>query len=425
VVAASDPSQLPAEPISDTPWFKAVLKDGKAAVGDGWINAQGQAVVTLAAAITDPSGQTIGLLAGTTGLGAENFLNLLISQKIGNSGGVLLIDPRNNVILASTSARRVLGKAAAPGVNPMHDRARAGYRGSQETVSADGRHVLAAVASVPTADWFIVVQQPLDETLAPEIHARQLIIWSSLGLLGATVLVLAVTLHRLLTPLRKAANQLHAMATGTREIGFLPLHGSNEISDMASGFNFLLSSLQAKEQKLQENEALLAYQAHHDGLTDLPNRALFHERLSQMVLHASRSGSKFALLYLDLDRFKPINDRYGHQAGDAVLQEIAKRLKALLRKDDTVARLGGDEFAILLGNLGDPLSDPQLVANKCEAAVAAPIDYQGQSLTLGLSIGIAIFPEHGQDPAALLAFADAAMYRLKHRSDDRGMTYSI
>jgi diguanylate cyclase (GGDEF)-like protein len=116
------------------------------------------------------------------------------------------------------------------------------------------------------------------------------------------------------------------------------------------------------------------------------------------------------LLYLDLDGFKPVNDRHGHAAGDAVLKEIARRLSALLRKSDTVARIGGDEFAVILDNPGD---SAERVAEKCREAIGLPLRFEGQDISVGVSIGLALFPIDGLTEEDLLKTADGAMYRVK------------
>ncbi|MDQ3289138.1 MAG: EAL domain-containing protein [Pseudomonadota bacterium] len=155
----------------------------------------------------------------------------------------------------------------------------------------------------------------------------------------------------------------------------------------------------------------LTHQAQHDHLTGLPNRVLLHDRLSQALAQMDR-GYKGALLYLDLDRFKPINDRLGHPVGDRVLQEVAKRLRECVREDDTVSRQGGDEFVLLLVRLADP-RDAARVAGKLIEAIERPIAVDGHELGISASIGIALFPQDGRDTATVTRNADAALYHAK------------
>ena len=161
----------------------------------------------------------------------------------------------------------------------------------------------------------------------------------------------------------------------------------------------------------KEQTAALRYQALHDALTDLPNRTLLSDRLGQAILTAQRQERMLALLIMDLNRFKEINDTLGHHIGDLVLQEVAKRMRAVLRESDTVARLGGDEFAVLL-----PEADSEkaaVAATKILKGLELPFTLEGRTLDIGASIGIALFPEHGQDGVSLMQHADVAMYAAK------------
>ena len=162
--------------------------------------------------------------------------------------------------------------------------------------------------------------------------------------------------------------------------------------------------------------------AHYDALTDLPNRVLFQDRLDRVVLHAARHGRLAALLFLDLDGFKLINDTMGHRAGDLLLKEVAERLGRCVRQADTIARLGGDEFTIILDEIGDPLDAAQ-VADKVIAVLAVPFVITGQEVTIGVSIGVSLFPEHGRAGEDLLKHADTAMYRVKAAGKGRCCVY--
>ena len=152
--------------------------------------------------------------------------------------------------------------------------------------------------------------------------------------------------------------------------------------------------------------------AFYDALTGLPNRILLLDRLSQGLAAARRNNQKIALLFLDLDRFKNINDSLGHSVGDILLQEVAKRLQAYTREQDTVARLGGDEFLIVLNGVTD-ICDVAIAAERFMDTMTAEFQIQGHSLSIGCSVGISIFPEHGVDTETLIKHADAAMYSAK------------
>jgi len=162
-------------------------------------------------------------------------------------------------------------------------------------------------------------------------------------------------------------------------------------------------------------EARIQRVAHHDGLTGLPNRLLFNDRIDQAVRLARRTGTQFALLYIDLDKFKPVNDTFGHAAGDELLKAVGTRIRRQVRDSDTVARMGGDEFAVLLLGIGGR-AQAQAVAAKIAAALGDAIEIGSATLVAGIagSIGIAIFPTDGTDAQALLEAADAAMYDAKN-----------
>jgi diguanylate cyclase (GGDEF)-like protein len=154
--------------------------------------------------------------------------------------------------------------------------------------------------------------------------------------------------------------------------------------------------------------------ATHDALTALPNRSLFHDRLNQAVAHASASGERFALAMLDLDRFKLINDSFGHRAGDELLREVARRLTGTLRSVDTVARLGGDEFVLIIREIG-AVEEATRVAQKVLDALQLAVRMGEIDVHLSASIGIAFFPWHGTTLETLFAHADTAMYVAKQR----------
>jgi diguanylate cyclase (GGDEF)-like protein/PAS domain S-box-containing protein len=160
-------------------------------------------------------------------------------------------------------------------------------------------------------------------------------------------------------------------------------------------------------------ESRLRHQAVHDSLTGLPNRVLLHDRLAQALRAATRDGKPLALLLLDLDRFKEINDTLGHHVGDLLLNHFARRLHDCIRDSDTIARLGGDEFAILLPAASD-LERARAVSERIVDAVQQPFEVaEGLRLEIGVSIGIALFPDHADEPARLLQCADVAMYAAK------------
>ncbi|MBF0455873.1 MAG: diguanylate cyclase [Magnetococcales bacterium] len=156
------------------------------------------------------------------------------------------------------------------------------------------------------------------------------------------------------------------------------------------------------------------FQATHDGLTSLPNRTLFMDRLESAIALSRRRNNQMGLMFVDLDRFKWVNDNLGHHAGDLLLQEVANRLKDCVRQSDTVARLGGDEFTVILSDFAE-IGNPGTVAQKILHLLQQPFKLGDQETTISGSIGVAIYPEDGEDSETLLRHADAAMYVAKNK----------
>ncbi|MBO1924600.1 EAL domain-containing protein [Thiomicrorhabdus sp. 6S3-12] len=184
-----------------------------------------------------------------------------------------------------------------------------------------------------------------------------------------------------------------------------------------------ISSHRQLEIKLREQTQTLQHQAYHDALTQLPNRALLYQRIEQAIHRAERNNSQFAVLFIDLDHFKQINDSLGHDTGDQVLQAMARRLSDSLRKDDTISRLGGDEFTILQEPLND-YQDASALAQKLINATSQPLTIRDHTFYLSNSVGISIYPKDAITPDALLKAADAAMYRAKDQGRNNFQFYT-
>ena len=168
----------------------------------------------------------------------------------------------------------------------------------------------------------------------------------------------------------------------------------------------------------KESQERIAYLAHYDPLTGLPNRALLADRMKTAIGNASRYSFRFALLFVDLDRFKPINDSLGHEIGDKLLKIVAERMQSTVRQTDTVSRLGGDEFVVLLSRI-QAASDAARVAENIIAALSQPYHIEQHELVLTASIGISIYPDSGKDASSLLRSADEAMYSAKGQGRNR------
>ncbi|EGM68800.1 sensor domain-containing diguanylate cyclase [Shewanella sp. HN-41] len=174
--------------------------------------------------------------------------------------------------------------------------------------------------------------------------------------------------------------------------------------------HFVIVITDISERKAEEE--YLRHIAHHDALTNLPNRVLFYAKLEQAIVHVQRTKGIFAVLFLDLDNFKPINDQFGHDVGDKLLQQVAKRLSSAIRQIDTITRLGGDEFVILLEHLPNA-ENVQILQEKIVHAVTKPYTIDGHLIHIGASIGSAVYPDNGTDAKSLINHADQAMYSMK------------
>ncbi|TLS19097.1 MAG: diguanylate cyclase [Betaproteobacteria bacterium] len=398
--------------LADREYVQAALA-GEASLGrpaPDWLDRE--PVLPMAAPVRDEQGRVQAALVGLTPLATPGFLNLLLQSRIGRSGGFLLISPRDRVFVAATEPELVLKPTPPAGVNPLHDRAMAGYRGTGITVNAKGVEEAVAIVSVPSAEWFVVARLPTAEAFEPVTRVQQYILRNSVVVSLVFLVLASLGLAHVFRPLRRTAEHADRMTRGECPLEPLPVLRNDEVGHLTAAFNRLL-------RKLSESQAALAQAAHHDALTGLPNRMLLADRLSQARVLAQRKGSRIALLFLDLDGFKPINDSLGHEAGDEVLRLVAGRLSGCVRASDTLARVGGDEFVILMGDLDSQAEQAAArVAAKCIEALAEPFPVQDQSCRLGVSIGIAL--GDGESAAnTLLLQADQAMYRAKESGRGR------
>jgi diguanylate cyclase (GGDEF)-like protein len=239
----------------------------------------------------------------------------------------------------------------------------------------------------------------------------------ALTCVGLTVLATRILARRLqnevIAPLDHVAEVAHAVRQERAFEKRVPASGIAEIDRFGQDFNALLAELQGWHAGLTSENAELQRRATHDGLTGLGNRALFDQKLAEAVAESQRSGTPFALLYLDVDRFKQVNDLFGHTSGDAALIAVGERLRAAIRHIDSAFRLGGDEFAVVLAPFFNR-AHVDGVVHRIRASMESPFRMPGGQLaTASLSVGVAVFPEDGESAELLLSQADTAMYRDK------------
>ncbi len=371
-------------------------------------------ILPMGAPIMDSTGRVRAVLAGITGIDTSGFLTFNEQSRIGNHGGFLLVSPTDRLFVAATQADMVFKPTPPAGVNPLHDRAMAGYRGSGVTMNAQGREEISGIASVATTGWFVVARISTEEALATVARTQRYLQVSSTVVVVLFAVLATAGLLWMFRPLHRAAQHADRMTLGEIPMEPLPVVREDEVGHLTAAFNRVLARLSASQAEAQRA-------AHHDPLTGLGNRMLLADRLANALARSQRTGKRIALMYLDLDGFKPINDELGHQAGDAALVEVARRLSALVRESDTLARVGGDEFMMLMDHM---VAQPavaelaaQKVAQKCLEALRQPIEVMGQMRQLTVSIGVAI--GNGQSSAAMLQReADEAMYSVKRAGGD-------
>lgn len=375
------------------------------------------------------------LIKRTTNEFAAGTYNMIIDQrgsliahpnlmeKIRKSNGNLKIDAMGDVLLA--------GFARAAGQPPVPE-ASGSESGSQSTSapgrvveSPDGDHYLA-ISEIRGPGWHFVTVYPKSLLRAKAYQAALDIAMAGVILLLLVGLALSVIVRRLVSrPLFEMGQAASQIAGGNLEVA-LPNRYHHELGRFAAEFTGMAQRLRARDLSLNERtreleaevaerkeaERRMAHMATHDALTGLANRTLLNDRAQQAISLAARTGELVAVLFIDLDNFKHINDTLGHDAGDDVLMRVAGRMAELRRKSDTLCRLGGDEFVLLLPNIAHQ-DDAVRVARNVIASLTQPMAIDGLDYFLTPSIGIATFPSNGLDAADLLRNADIAMYRAK------------
>lgn len=396
-------------------WVAAALR-GSSALGRPMRSPQtGEVLLPMTAPVHDTLGQVRAVLVAATELGAPGFLQPLEQARIGTEGAFLLITPRDRLIIAATNPALVLQPAPAAGKVPLYDQAAIGYRGGAVIRDADGQEMVTGVAPVAGAGWIVVARVPAAEALAAVGEARRFVSTQAIVTVAVFLLLASVGLYIVFRPLLRTAALADRMSRGELPLAPLPVLRDDEVGHLTKAFNRLM-------RRLMDTQNELARMAHHDPLTGLPNRVLLADRMALALARARRNHTRLAVLFMDLDGFKPVNDRFGHEAGDRALIEVARRLDRVVRETDTLARVGGDEFALVLGDLGPTSTDAELaaraVANKCMQAMSTPVQINGQEGWLGLSIGIAL-GDGDSSLDALMTAADSAMYRAKEAGRGR------
>ncbi|OQY17239.1 MAG: hypothetical protein B6I36_09235, partial [Desulfobacteraceae bacterium 4572_35.1] len=245
------------------------------------------------------------------------------------------------------------------------------------------------------------------------------------AIFGFALLISFLFSNRLLKHITEPIHNLNTTMTVVSKNSDFSLRVQNdstdEVGQLCSGFNDMLERIEQQSNLLTNQKESLRFLATHDALTGLPNRTLFYDRLHKGLTRARRNTTELTVLFIDLDRFKNINDTMGHDIGDLLLKTVASHLKAAVREEDTVARFGGDEFVIMLDSV--KMREIDKILTKIKNAVKTPIELQQRKVIITPSIGVANFPSHGKTPEELIKHADVAMYHVKNNGRDAAQRY--
>lgn len=370
-----------------------------------------------------PDGPALGLVVinvDLNGLFAQLAADLPAGLQLylANGDGDFLIHPDPHQAFAFDRGQRARVQDQFPAAEPLLGEGAAAVEQLVTTSRPAGQEAVVAAfmrqhfTTLHSEDDFILgLSQPLAAVVEQSERLGAATLRIVLGF-SALAVLLAFLLARALTrPLNQIVEAVRGFVPGA--VGQrLPSRRRDEIGVLARTIEDMQQQIRAQFDSLEDKQRALDRLASHDSLTGLPNRRLFLDRLDQALAHARRNSGQLALLFIDLDNFKTINDSLGHAAGDAVLCAAAVRLQQLVRASDTVARLGGDEFIILLDGADDPEAIAQ-IAKKALDALAQPIMHMGEALISGGSIGVSRYPHDATGATELIAIADKAMYRAK------------
>jgi diguanylate cyclase (GGDEF)-like protein len=398
----------PARPLAETADYDFIIPSAETA--RSFISKPYQSVardeaqlIFMTEPVLDGQGFVVAVMVGTIDLSRPNFISRLAQTPVGANGRYHL-STGSRINLVHENGDRVGQVFPPPGRDPLFDRALQGWEGVEEQSDAAGAHKLTGYRWLHKADWLLGASFPTKEVFSPIGEARKQVLgWALLFGLATAPLVWLAT-QRLIAPLGVLRDTIRACRESPDK-SFPAIIEQNEIGELAQEFNDMMVARSRAEQYAR-------HLANHDALTGLPNRSVAEDRIMQALAHSKRDGQHSAVLICDLDHFKKINESLGPVAGDAVLVEVASRLKTCVRDSDTVARLGSDEFIVLLSKCDGP-NAAALTANRIVQALVEPIVIHAHRLHVSVSIGMALFPEDGKDVNDLLQAAHVAMYHAK------------
>lgn len=395
---------------SSREYYKKTVESGKPQIYGPFLitNPPNHPAIMLTAPVLDTDGRLVAILGGSFDLLGENFLKDLAAIRINRTGYLALFNIDRTVLMHPDQGY-IMKRPIAAGMDMLFDNAVAGYEGSGETRDLNGISMITSFKRLRSTKWILSANYPVDDAYSPLYHAQ---LYFLLSVALGTVTALATSWFRMkqiTAPLLRFTSHVETLPEKSGENRFITFETKDEIGAMANTFNAMIAKLDR--------------QAYYDSLTNLPNRALLQDRLGQALAHASRDNRRLGILFLDIDRFKGINDSLGHVAGDLLLVEIAGCLRGCVRESDTVARHGGDEFIIVLWGI-ECDEDLSKLAKKILKSLEVPHVVNGQEMYVTASIGISVFPNDGKDLDTLLKNADAAMYKAKEEGRNNYQFFS-
>jgi diguanylate cyclase (GGDEF)-like protein len=365
----------------------------------------GKPVVLVTEPVYDKNGKLLVVLGGGINLESPRFFGQLQNLKSGTSGYLFSLTTKGVIIHHPVTGRILTNvKQEAGGPVPSTLAAMGGFEGWVDGYSKTGVHALISYKKLQSVDWVVGSVYPVAEAFTPMIDMRRKALAASIVIAFITAIAAWFAILRLLRPLTALRKHAAGIAAGKSDISVFDVDRHDEFGDLSRAF-YLLSQRQANA------EAELAQLAQTDALTGLNNRRMLERALTLALARAERAGNVVMVAYMDIDRFKAINDTLGHACGDAILVQFAQRLLAIVRTTDTVARIGGDEFVIVFEQLSEEAAE--VLGTKIVGIMRPPFSWQDEPLSLTTSVGLAKAAGSDNTPAALLGRADAALYRAK------------
>lgn len=372
----------------------------------------GRPVVLITQPIFDGAGRLKFIIAGSLDLASPRIFGQLNVLSPGKTGYIFLLSSDGTIVL-HPNKKRILSRVTeeAGGATASTAAALRGFEGWTEGVSKSGIPALLTYRRLRTNDWILGSVYPVNEAFGPFERARNQALAVSLAVAALGGLVGWLGISKLLRPLGVLQRHVVQASDEGSNLEVFNVQRDDEFGKLSQAF-YALSKTRAAA------EAALAVQAMTDPLTGLNNRRMFDSAIALAFARAERSKGMLAVAYLDIDRFKLINDTFGHGGGDSVLVELARRLRCAVRCTDTVVRIAGDEFTVIFENSTD-LAQPGVLGQKVIDAMAQPMMVEGVSLQVSISVGICAGPTEGVTVADFIKLADAALYRSKQEGRGR------